>query len=305
MLVSVVMSIYNESVDFIEKSVNSILAQTYKNFEFIIVIDNPENVGSIELLKQKQLMDSRIVLIENDRNVGLSKSLNKAIKQSKGQYIFRMDADDISVADRIERQLAFMNDHNLDMSSCLIKKIDQNEDIIYVQKSYKSDLNRTQLAKLSKYRCIMSHPTWCVKREVYLALDFYRDLVPVEDYDFILRALEKNYNLGILNDYLLYYRDNISGISNTQVRKQRLMSTILKKNYGRLNEIQEDIIKEMYLKEESHNYTDFDYYEQFRNKLLCKEISIKALLKIILNIQYLKLFIDDLRFILLKKYYKI
>lgn len=305
MLISVVMSIYNENVDFVRRSVYSILNQTYKKFEFIIVIDDPNNKEVIDFLEHLRLEDNRINLLKNEVNLGLSKSLNKAIKQSKGEYIVRMDADDISLDNRIERQLNFMIENKLDMSSCLIKNIDDKEEILYVQKSYNSNLYSKKLSKLLKYRCIMSHPSWCVKRELYFSLNFYRDLVPVEDYDFILRASEKNYKLGILNEYLLLYRNNMSGISNSQLVKQKIMSYLLRDNYGNLADISEDSIKSLYEEKLSKNKVDFLTYEKYRKNMLSRKLSISEFIKIVVNINYLLLFFDDILFILVKKVYRV
>ena len=91
-LISVIMSTYNESLDEIKKSVESVLGQTYKRIEYIVVLDNPQNTEIKSYFKT--LSDSRIKLIENKTNVGLVRSLNKALQIANGTYIARMDADD-------------------------------------------------------------------------------------------------------------------------------------------------------------------------------------------------------------------
>ncbi|WP_323744428.1 glycosyltransferase family 2 protein [Aeromonas hydrophila] len=107
-LISVVMPVYN-CESFVEEAVSSILSQTLADFEFIIIDDgSTDNTGKILQLLAKQ--DSRIRLYHQN-NKGLVYSLNKAIKLSRGRFIARMDADDISVRDRFERQIYFMNAH--------------------------------------------------------------------------------------------------------------------------------------------------------------------------------------------------
>lgn len=92
--ISVIMSAYNESFDELSRSIDSIINQTYKNIEFIIVSDNPENK---EIKKAVQVAnDQRIKYLENKENVGLVQSLNRAISEATGSIITRMDADDIS-----------------------------------------------------------------------------------------------------------------------------------------------------------------------------------------------------------------
>lgn len=103
--ISVIMPNYNTPIEMLERAVNSILEQTYRNFEFIIV-DDCSTDESYDYLKT--LDDSRIKLIRNDHNMGVTKTLNIAMTYANGEYIARMDSDDISLPNRLERQLAFM-----------------------------------------------------------------------------------------------------------------------------------------------------------------------------------------------------
>lgn len=103
-LVSVVMSVYNGE-KYLEEAINSILNQTFKDFEFIIINDCSTDRTS-EILQSYN--DVRIKIINNENNVGLTKSLNKGLKIARGQYVARMDADDISMPERLEKQVSFM-----------------------------------------------------------------------------------------------------------------------------------------------------------------------------------------------------
>ncbi len=105
-LISVIMSTYNESVSELRESIESVLKQTYSNIEFIIVIDNPNNEELSAFIYSFD--DPRIRVIKNDRNIGLVNSLNKAICQSKGKYLARMDADDICEANRLKLQKDYL-----------------------------------------------------------------------------------------------------------------------------------------------------------------------------------------------------
>jgi glycosyltransferase involved in cell wall biosynthesis len=104
-LVSVLMSTYKEPVVWVEKAVNSILNQTYKNIEFVVIIDDPTNYEVIAFIESVCQKDNRVKLIKNEKNIGLVASLNKGLKFCDGKYIARMDADDISMLDRIEKQI--------------------------------------------------------------------------------------------------------------------------------------------------------------------------------------------------------
>lgn len=101
--VSVVMSVYNGEL-FLKEAIDSILSQTYKKFEFII-IDDGSTDGSLNIINEYS--DERIKILVNPKNEGLIFSLNKGIELALGTYIVRMDADDISLPQRIEEQVSF------------------------------------------------------------------------------------------------------------------------------------------------------------------------------------------------------
>lgn len=109
--VTVIMSVYQESVEWIKQSIDSILNQSFGDLEFIIVNDKPDRSENALLLKEYELADSRVCVITNNSNLGLTKSLNKALEIAQGEYIARMDADDISSPDRIELQVSFLDSH--------------------------------------------------------------------------------------------------------------------------------------------------------------------------------------------------
>ena len=110
--ISVIMSAFN-CENTIEKSINSILNQTYENFEFLIADDNSTDHTS-EIIKNMKKNDSRIMFYQNTKNIGLTKSLNKLLSISSGSFIARQDADDVSMNHRLETQLAKLNELDLD-----------------------------------------------------------------------------------------------------------------------------------------------------------------------------------------------
>ena len=104
-LVSVVMPVYNAQ-KYLNKAIDSILAQTYKDFEFIIINDGSTD-NSLQIIKKYQKKDKRII-VKNKKNKGIVAALNDGIKLSRGKYLARMDADDISLPSRFEVQVNFM-----------------------------------------------------------------------------------------------------------------------------------------------------------------------------------------------------
>ena len=113
-LVSVIMSCYN-SEKTLKSSIESILNQTYKNIEFLIINDASTDT-TFEILKSYQVENNKIKIFSNNLNIGLTKSLNLLIKNSSGEFIARHDADDISYKNRIEEQVFEMEKFNLDFS---------------------------------------------------------------------------------------------------------------------------------------------------------------------------------------------
>ncbi len=122
--VSIIMAVFNGE-EFIEDSIKSVLKQTFKNFEFIIVDDGSID-NSLKIIKSYQAIDSRIKII-TQKNNGLAKSLNVGIKNSKGKYIARIDADDLCYECRLEKQYLFMeNNHLVDLIGSSVDVINEN-----------------------------------------------------------------------------------------------------------------------------------------------------------------------------------
>lgn len=109
--ISVLMSVYNEPLDWIKQSIDSILMQTFSDFEFIIINDKPDRLELANFLEEAAGKDIRIKVHTNPENIGLTKSLNVGLKLCTGKYIARMDADDISLPERFARQVAFMDEN--------------------------------------------------------------------------------------------------------------------------------------------------------------------------------------------------
>lgn len=201
-MISVLMSLYNEKIEWIQKSIDSILNQTYKKFEFIIVVDNPNlNKNTYFYLLEISGKDKRIKLVWNEKNLGLAKSLNKGLKVASGEYIARMDADDISSPERLEKQLKFIRESEYDLVSANKINIDEDDNLISYDPCIKRNPNT-----ILQYSNIIVHPLVLVKTEVIKKMGGYRDLKNSEDFDLWLRMIDAGYKLGILNEYLLEYR---------------------------------------------------------------------------------------------------
>ena len=107
-LITILLSAYNEPIYMIKKSVESILSQTYTNIEVILINDNPQYMELDQLFKKYRSRDARVRYVYHEENKGLVYSLNEGIKMATGNYVARMDADDISYCDRLEKQIKFL-----------------------------------------------------------------------------------------------------------------------------------------------------------------------------------------------------
>ncbi|MBL4932624.1 glycosyltransferase [Clostridium paridis] len=241
-LISVIMSTYNEEKSWLIKSIESILNQTERNFEFIIVLDNPLNIEIKDVLNCYAQKDQRIKLIYNDVNKGLIESLNSALAIATGEYIARMDADDISLENRFEKQIKFLlNNPKVDLVGSQIEFIDENENII--NKKSNVYTNKYNLKVMLNYCNPMAHPTWMFKRSILKQLGNYREVKYAEDYDFITRVVTNGYNIDNLDDKLLLYRLRDNGISISNSFKQSKAAYYVKKMYKkRLNNEDDKLI---------------------------------------------------------------
>ncbi len=226
--ISVVMSIYNEPEEYIKQSIESILNQTFKNFEFIILLDNPNNKIAEKLIRSYLKVDKRILFIKNKKNLGLTKSLNKAIKFSKGKFIARMDADDISHPDRLREQLLFLIE-NKEYALCGTKAyfIDNNGNII-------ENINSNVDNEITNYKDILKHivkynpfihSSIMFRKDIIFKVGMYNEKFKLcQDYDFLLRVC-KHYKTFIIPKKLLYYRINTKGLSYSK-QKESLKYTL-------------------------------------------------------------------------------
>ena len=228
-MISVLMSTYNEPMDFIRTSVSSILNQTYRDFELVLVVDNPSNAELINELKKFEKTDSRITLLINEKNIGLTASLNRALKEAKGDFIARMDADDVSMPERLDVQYRYLTENNLDLIGSDIQNIDENGDPISSVTVFPE--SHSSIVKKAMFGSTMAHPTWFGRKTLFEELDGYHDIKACEDYDFLVRAILHGFKLGNVQKTLLQYRINPNGVSSTKKALQKTGLFLLRKNY--------------------------------------------------------------------------
>jgi glycosyltransferase involved in cell wall biosynthesis len=200
--VSVIMPVYNTET-FLRPAVESILNQTYRDFEFIIVDDQSRD-RCPEILRAYARRDQRIRLLRNPTNLKLSRTLNRAIEASRGEYLVRMDSDDVSEPDRIAKQVAYLDAHpEVGVAGGAMDIIDGQDRVIGVRRYFTTDQQiRAHLFRYSPF----SHPTIVLRKTVLVQAGLYDPAFnPAEDYELYFR-LGRLAKFGNLPDTLLRYR---------------------------------------------------------------------------------------------------
>ena len=219
-LISIIMSVYNGE-NFVEKCIDSIAKQTFKNFEFLI-LDDGSTDNTYELLKKKKFNDDRIKIFRNENNLGLTKSLNKLINKSKGNIIARQDADDLSNPKRFEKQIDYIEKYNLDFCTTRAKII--NSKRVIPRASYYLP---TKLIINLKNPFV--HGTLLIKKSVILEVGIYdENFYFSQDYKLFKDLLTENYKFKILN-YPLYELNMIDNISSKYSEEQKYYAECVKK----------------------------------------------------------------------------
>jgi len=202
-LVSVVLATFNEPKEIIRPAIQSILEQTLTNFE-LIIIDDSSNVNTKNEINELA-KDSRVIVIRDDKRIGFVKALNIGLRMAKGKYIARMDGDDISMVNRLELQVSFLEQNPKYSVVGGAMNIMNKYGMITSQRFYpNSSLN---LMLWSIFRSPFSHPTVMMRREIVdKGLLYNENFVQSEDLEFWMRLMKKGYKFYNLKDILLDFR---------------------------------------------------------------------------------------------------
>jgi len=214
--VSVVLPVY-DGEPFLVEAVHSILAQSLRDFE-LIAIDDGSRDGSGEILGRLARNDGRLTALHQD-NAGMVASLNRAIALARGEFIARMDQDDVAHPERFARQVAFLDTHpDIVVVGCAVTLIDECGKHI---REVDYPCTPEAVAEFLQIGAPLAHPTVMMRRAAVLSVGGYRQAYRfAEDYDLWLRMAER-YRLANLPDRLLLYRQHASKQSSTYAVEQR------------------------------------------------------------------------------------
>lgn len=206
--VSVLMPVFNVA-PYLKEAMDSILSQTYEDFELIVLNDcSPDDSEAI----LDMYADPRIVRYHGETNVGLANVLNVGIRMAKGEYIARMDSDDISLPTRLEAQVSYLDSHpEVDLVSAGMRKFGASEDILV----HRTDLEEVKFEAMTFSPILHASSMWRKARFMAENLYYKQEMVPSEDYDLWTRALVKGLVLINIPDILYKYRSHESQVTFT------------------------------------------------------------------------------------------
>lgn len=217
------MSVYN-GASYLKEAIESILNQSYSNFEFIIINDGSTD-ESLSIIKS--FTDKRIVLIDNESNKGLIYSLNKGLELAKGEFIARMDADDISMPDRLKLQVKQFIDHSNAMIVGSDYYLLEGDKSTYIKNINDSDYQKAVLL----FTPCFCHPTVMMKNVFKDKNIFYdKDFIHAEDYKLWTDLYAFGEYLNV-DRPLLKYRHHAAQISNQKYEAQLSISRRIRENY--------------------------------------------------------------------------
>lgn len=212
------MPVYNAE-RYLAEAIQSILDQSYTNFEFLIINDGSTD-QSTEIIKKIGKRDVRIILLQQPTNSGIIKALNLGLQRAKGKYIARMDADDKSLPGRLLKQVKYMESHpEIGILGCAVQYIDREGNLLGTPAIIHDNLSiRWDILFKSPF----FHPTVMIRKGILDKYNLQYDALAhyAEDYDLWTRILLKTKG-AILKDILLNYRLHPSSVTHRNKLKQK------------------------------------------------------------------------------------
>ena len=215
--VTVILPAYN-CEKYIGKAIQSVLQQTFKDFELIIINDGSTDKTETSIL---QFNDPRIIYLQNSENKGLIYTLNRATELAKGNYIARMDSDDICASERLLKQVGYLDEHpETAMVATTINFIDANGNDKGIWPLDRKMISPPLIRNEMPFENCIAHPTIMIRADILKKLEYNPRQVNIEDYDLWLRLLNRGHVIAKLNEPLLWYRIHDDSITHVHLKKR-------------------------------------------------------------------------------------
>lgn len=260
--VSIILPVLNSELTIVS-CVTSIINQTFKNFD-LIVIDNGSTDKTLQLISD--FNDDRITILSQPVK-GITHALNLGLLHAKGEYLVRMDSDDIMVLDRLEIQInEFYNDNTLDFlaSDCFLCDDEMN----IVGEMHKPN---SHFSILALFYSPFIHPTWMFRKSILSKIGIYNtNLFVSQDYDFVVRLIINGFKAKNISKKLIYYRQSNNGLSIKKHFYQLYFSNLISYNF---------LLWRIFNKKYNPNFTVIYKERKFFNFLVSEKIKSLNLIK--------------------------
>lgn len=266
--VSVIMSVYNGET-YLREAIESVINQTFQSWELVIINDcSTDSTG--EILAEYASKDERVKVYPNEVNLKLPTSLNKAISLCSGKYIARMDADDICLPDRFEKQYKFMEENSdVALSSCRFMTVKNG---VYASGGAGGRCDFEALRAMLLVTNPILHPGVIARAEVMKKFNYDTTLTCTEDLELWTRMVTENQKIQILPECLLIYRLHDKQITSTTLERQHTeVLKIEQKYYSALlqemdGEMQKFYISGIYFKENADVHSFIQYAKWLKHR---------------------------------------
>ncbi|MFN3898781.1 MAG: glycosyltransferase family 2 protein [Alishewanella aestuarii] len=239
-MITALMTTFNSS-DYVCQAIDSVLAQTYQNFQLLIV-DDASTDSTCQLIENYR--DPRICLIRQPQNLGVGATLARALQYIESPFIAKIDSDDLCLPERFAKQLAFMQAHpELDIVKCYFSyftedaEVEASERYQYfkaVKEAEHNNINHPELIQqeLQRWNC-MIHSCYFAKTRVIKKLDYF-PLRVGEDYSLFYRAVQAGFTIGCVPEYLLQMRITSSSVTTAADAAGHFAGTLVQLKHDKL-----------------------------------------------------------------------
>lgn len=252
-LISVAMPCYNNA-PYVAEAIESMLNQTFTDFE-LIILDDCSSDNSAEVIKS--FTDKRIVYHRNEQNTGLANNLNIGLQMARGKLIARMDSDDISLPERLQTQVDFLEAHpDIDLCSCGMELFGKDNQV-WIRESDPEQIKITML-----FYSPVLHASSMWRRASFEQHNLYyrQEAFPAEDYDLWARAVASGCSLANIPQVLYRYRIHGEQVTKTddraKLRNGQIQTEYLKKSLSSLSETDIKLFTQNYIKQDLTNSTN-------------------------------------------------
>jgi len=204
----------------VKEAIDSVLNQTFKDLE-LLIIDDGSIDGTEDIINKYKDKDQRVISIKSDTNKGVVHSLNKGLEITRSDFIARIDADDIWISEKLERQIRHLNaDEDLYMSATAKININDNGEVREGEK-YPHVFEYQEIKQNILKRNIFCHSSVVFRRDILNTVGYYNEsFVNSEDYEFWIRIIDRH-KVEILPDPMVFYRISKDTISYNRIKEQR------------------------------------------------------------------------------------